>query len=731
MFTTDERPCLHNPYDHNVETLLNFPASGYQQLKAFNGYLYPTSTLNTFFGLRGTTLSGTVEEVEKIARKIFEEIQIQVEALTQQPHSLSEEPQLELRKKWDRCTRLFSALSFFKELYLQRYAGQPHPGKEALEALYLQYQARWLSLAEKCNTFYSEKEENIIDSWVLLPMPEEDSTVNFQQHGWIKTIRDSWITSGEANEIDWKIDVYYAMLEQLSTKVLPKFNQALCEAPNESEIKKSLLHIKEILTEFQSLWLTQRVNSLGYLEKLRSLYAQQLLPALRRAINLAKNCGTEELALVVATEDLSLYLFTEMSLSKELKNLINKFDSLGESILLSSSLGALGEEKQTLLNTSNIESREGKKQHRMLARVGQQRKHIVSVPRGLKITLPRQWLSSAYGASNIEFDGALEGNPVHVLYTLQLTQSKDPLNLAEKALKNLAFGSPTHEYLGEWSYSILNQLGYTRPDSGCEEAVGINPEFIGFLQAYRRRGMRHLYISLQSLITAPFGDETGRSSLLMALADAPDMEETLYLCVLSKNSPFYFQSPTSYPDEMDVTTFTKLLYSELFNKPSSVSGNYVSKGLRKGLPDLEGLSTNLIESIAKLFFPDTPFLSRKQRQNFIELFYNHITFKLLEQLDIASFNISCKDAIDRAAAANAQLFAEISIINGEHNEQDNIDFFELLMNGRAPLVRQRAIDHGRLARAEQCVEFLLDNAVTTKELFALLHPTLTIRNGSI
>src|SRR5262249_30026945 len=102
------------------------------------------------------------------------------------------------------------------------------------------------------------------------------------------------------------------------------------------------------------------------------------------------------------------------------------------------------------------------------------------------------------------------------------------------------------------------------------------------------------------------------------------------------------------------------------------------------------------------FFGGKETLSRKNREDFIAIFYQPLILKLIEMLQADSMSFTCKDAIDTGAAQNGLFFGMLHLLNGQIEEE--LDFMRWLFYMPALFVRERAIDPERLQRSVSALE---------------------------
>lgn len=91
-------------------------------------------------------------------------------------------------------------------------------------------------------------------------------------------------------------------------------------------------------------------------------------------------------------------------------------------------------------------------------------------------------------------------------------------------------------------------------------------------------------------------------------------------------------------------------------------------------------------------------LSIQERKEFIELFYTPLIQLFVLKTGATSFNVSCKDCIDRGAAENAKLIWWRALLEGEQGSPEKQVDFLVTVFLYAILVRHRKINHNRLQR---------------------------------
>lgn len=330
-------------------------------------------------------------------------------------------------------------------------------------------------------------------------------------------------------------------------------------------------------------------------------------------------------------------------------------------------------------------------------------KAIQAAPRKMKVQRATDLVIGVRGHWNVRYDPFAMGNPAHALYSLKVGREGENV----RNVRALAFGSPT-------------QRGQ------------ITPEFRGFLRAYRAQNKKHLYISNQSLIPRSSrligGDERKRSWAILDLDK--EFPETYFVCALAKNSPFYYQRG-QFEKIDDAELFKEELINQAFHVDSNISGIHFPISIREKL-NLENFSKEAIKTIHQIMFQGKERLTREERKRFIEMYYVVVTEKLIVGLEVDSFNITCKEAIDRAAEANAELYAQTALGAGKEKlTDDDRKRIEVLTFSRALMVRKRAIIKSRLDRLRGNLAFAQSHVQELQQLHQILFPGISIVPGGI
>jgi hypothetical protein len=196
---------------------------------------------------------------------------------------------------------------------------------------------------------------------------------------------------------------------------------------------------------------------------------------------------------------------------------------------------------------------------------------------------------------------------------------------------------------------------------------------------------------------------------------------------LSKNSSFYLQSGPYYPMS-NAELFQEELYAQLFEKPKNESGCFIPKSIKEEIPDFETRTKAMIKDIHNHLFNGKADLTLEERKLFIEIYYDTLTKFIIKGIGADSFNITCKNAVDRGAASNAQLFASCAIVQDPagtipSHQQTKM---ELLMMARAFVARNRAPYQERVESLSKMLDFTLSRPECLKKLHQSVFGTLLI-----
>ena len=102
--------------------------------------------------------------------------------------------------------------------------------------------------------------------------------------------------------------------------------------------------------------------------------------------------------------------------------------------------------------------------------------------------------------------------------------------------------------------------------------------------------------------------------------------------------------------------------------------------------------SGVLPAIHDHFFHAKATLTRRNREDFIEIFYQFLILKAIEQFSPDSISFTCKDAIDTGAAQGATFYGFLRLFNEDLSKKEERDFLLWLLYAPALFIRERAID---------------------------------------
>ncbi|NGX49461.1 MAG: hypothetical protein K940chlam5_01059 [Candidatus Anoxychlamydiales bacterium] len=234
-----------------------------------------------------------------------------------------------------------------------------------------------------------------------------------------------------------------------------------------------------------------------------------------------------------------------------------------------------------------------------------------------------------------------------------------------------------------------NQLNVIRCPSPTKQYIISSAEvvdaFKGFLRSFEK-DQKYLFINLQDKNS--YKDQA-RSGAVELLEKRADFKNNIVIVTLDKTSEFYHQSGT-YINVNKATDFIKIFRNEIVSKEGSFTIKFTD--------DLYRFMDKAIEFIHKQFFMNKNVLTRKNRLDFIEIFYNFFVLKLIEVHNPQVMSFSDKDAIDNGSLAAACFYNFLKILKNESFTKESEDYFRWLIYGPALLIRERSINSLDLTR---------------------------------
>jgi hypothetical protein len=225
-------------------------------------------------------------------------------------------------------------------------------------------------------------------------------------------------------------------------------------------------------------------------------------------------------------------------------------------------------------------------------------------------------------------------------------------------------------------------------------------EFRGFLRSLSqdKPTKKHLVINLQDRTS---WKEYARSRTLETLQLNAEFSHQLFVLTLPKNTDFYYQS-NEYLNLNQADEFIKTFQAQLadpencgFFFPLQIKSSEISRFAEDALP-----------AIHQLFFHNKNTLTRRNREDFIEIFYQFFILKCIDLLEPTSLSFTCKDAIDTGAAQQAAFYGFITLLTSSFANKEEQDFLRWLFYTPALFIRERAIDPERFNRALSLLSLL-------------------------
>ncbi|MCB1108786.1 MAG: hypothetical protein KDK44_03940, partial [Chlamydiia bacterium] len=221
----------------------------------------------------------------------------------------------------------------------------------------------------------------------------------------------------------------------------------------------------------------------------------------------------------------------------------------------------------------------------------------------------------------------------------------------------------------------------------------ITQEFQAFIRqlASHKRGDQHLIINLQDRTS---WEEHARCEALEKAQGYAELANNLVVVTLPKYTDFYHQSDI-YLQVSNADDFLSLVLEQV--KSGEECGFFFPSTFP--LKQAVAFTEKALPIIHKLFFASKNTLTRKNRLDFLEIFYHLLTLKIIEEIQPHSLSFTCKDAVDVGAATSAGFYAFLKLMSRSYDwQEDEKDFLVWMLFGPALSVRERTIDLQRLSR---------------------------------
>lgn len=245
----------------------------------------------------------------------------------------------------------------------------------------------------------------------------------------------------------------------------------------------------------------------------------------------------------------------------------------------------------------------------------------------------------------------------------------------------------------KWDSKEIHLLHVPSPTSqAILEQAEIQPEWQGLLRSYQTgsSSKRHLMIQLQDRNGVR---ESARSRGLEALSQNKEFRSALTVITLPKATDFYLQLG-EYEEKENAAAFLNAFQKQLEN--SEVAGFFFSNFPKE---ELKTFAASALSGIHRLCFAHRATLTRREREDFIEIFYQWLVLKMVEHFKPHSMSFTSKDGVDEGAAAAGSFYAFVRLVEHDLKKKEEQDFLRWLFYAPALLIRERALQHSPFLRA--------------------------------
>ncbi len=220
----------------------------------------------------------------------------------------------------------------------------------------------------------------------------------------------------------------------------------------------------------------------------------------------------------------------------------------------------------------------------------------------------------------------------------------------------------------------------------------IIPEFYGFLRHMKKLSQKALVINFQDRTS---WKEFARCDALEKIQDGAEFHRELDVVTLPKETDFYFQADP-YLKIDSAEEFIENLVEQFESEEGC--GFYFPKYYKRA--ELKTFVKEAVKTIHETFFGKKERLSRKNRLDFIELFYHMLILKFLVTSQATHLIYCAKDGLDIPAVFSGTTFALAKIISGDFEwREEEKECYSSLIFLPPLLVRERAVDLKLLSRS--------------------------------
>lgn len=218
----------------------------------------------------------------------------------------------------------------------------------------------------------------------------------------------------------------------------------------------------------------------------------------------------------------------------------------------------------------------------------------------------------------------------------------------------------------------------------------IIPEFKGFLREIGAQGEKLFICNFQDRSS---WKEHARASALEGLQMNAEFSDYLTVVTIPKETDFYYQN-NEFLDLSDAKKFLDT-FQELLKNPQEIGFFFPAK-LQKA--EMERFFVDSLPKIHERFFQSKKKLSRRNREDFIEIFYQMLIGKCIQMLKPDYICFTCKDGIDSASISLASFFAFNSLFSGGIEDKKDQEFIRFLLYTPALFIRERGVNPEQLYR---------------------------------
>lgn len=242
----------------------------------------------------------------------------------------------------------------------------------------------------------------------------------------------------------------------------------------------------------------------------------------------------------------------------------------------------------------------------------------------------------------------------------------------------------------------------------------IAEEFLGMLRYLKESQppRRYLLINLQDRTS---WEDFSRAQALENLSMNAEFMSAISVITLPKHTDFYNQI-NEYETLNGAPLFIEQLLLQVAN--GKECGFFFPEKLIK-TSELNHFCKEIVHLIHRYFFDEKNVLTKRERLDFIELFYQFLVLKFVEITRCECLSFTCKDALDTGAAMSAGFYGFLRLLIKQSKwTPKERDFLLWLFYHPALIVRERAIDVALLTRAVLALE-VFEKGLNKKALDAI------------